>query len=391
MSGHLQAWERQGLIWKANLSPAQKLVLMAYDSFANSQGESCFPSYQTIATLTGYSKRTVITTVNELVKLKILGRKRRKNSDGSNTSNDYRIIYKSLQGLVNRLHPPSENISPPLVKLFHHPSENISPPSEIISPDLPSDLSIDQPNSERRTRARKNLDLNSETSTPSELPLKPAIMTLDDETHTTDNKTTLEGEIPTTEITSIIPCNHKSLGFPIEEKGSAAAQIFYTDGYTDITNLVNTYDRYRGQWRAIGTLPSPRIVEGMQAYRLRYKGSDSEFLEFFKKLMQVARVTGGKWFRGRLTPSQIFNPDRLPLAEFWDEANCLPEISEEGIAAIAAASPQEIQAAQLQQSPSELSRLRAEQERWDKNQQLIAATCGREWIPTPAPGHSERV
>jgi hypothetical protein len=129
----------------------------------------------------------------------------------------------------------------------------------------------------------------------------------------------------------------------------------------------------------------------MEAYRLRYQGSDSEFLKFFGKLMQVARVTGGKWFRGRLTPNQIFNPDRLPLTEFWDEAN-KTEISEEGIAAIAAASPQEIQAAQLrQQSPSDLSRLRAEQERWDRNQQLIAATTGREWIPTPAPGHSERV
>jgi len=275
------------------------------------------------------------------------------------------------------------------VKLFHPPSEIISPPSEIISPDLPSDLSIDHPNSERRKRARKNLDLNSDI--PSELPLKPTIGTLERETHTTDNQDTLEGEIPTAEITNIIPCNHKSLDFPIGEKNSANAQIFYTNGYTDITNLVNTYDRYRGQWKAIGTLPSPRIVEGMEAYRLRYQGSDSEFLKFFGKLMQVARVTGGKWFRGRLTPNQIFNPDRLPLTEFWDEAN-KTEISEEGIAAIAAASPQEIQAAQLrQQSPSDLSRLQGEQERWDRNQQLIAATTGREWIPTPAPGHSERV
>jgi GntR family transcriptional regulator len=101
----LQHWERQGLIWNAQLSPTQKFVLFAYESFASADSHECFPSYGTIAEKTGYQKRTVIDAVGELVSLGILSKESRFRPNGSQTSNNYRIIYRALMGMI-QMHPP---------------------------------------------------------------------------------------------------------------------------------------------------------------------------------------------------------------------------------------------------------------------------------------------
>ena len=119
-----------------------------------------------------------------------------------------------------------------------------------------------------------------------------------------------------------------------------------------ITRLVNIYDQNCGQWKHLGTLPSPQVIEGMNAYRQRFIGTDEDFYGFFTRLIATARATGGKWFQSKLTPNQIFNANRLPLLEFWETATNTA-LNAEQTTAIAGASRKDIEFAQFQQALEE--------------------------------------
>ena len=96
-------------------NPTRKLVLVKLADNANDEGE-CFPSYQYIADHCEVSRRSVISHIEELIKMGLVEKKSRKNQDGS-SSNLY-ILRFEKDGEKTSL--PSENGSLP-------PSENISP------------------------------------------------------------------------------------------------------------------------------------------------------------------------------------------------------------------------------------------------------------------------
>ena len=337
----LQAWERQGLIWKAKLSPAQKLILLAYDSFANSEGTSCFPSYGTIATLTGYSKRTVIATVNELVKLKILKRTRRKTCCGGNNSNDYTIVYKALRSLVIQDHHPSDPISLPSDPISPPPSDPISLPSDPISPDQIHGSShfSDLPSV---CEARKNLTTDNANS-PHTIEFEITDTLTDTEPvansfPVNSNQTGVEPEdldLPAVppQIFSAAPAvfspsPSETASISAEKQIQVSNDIQPVNGVlrgnfgaiVPLGKFLEVYNRSCGNWKPLSVAPAPAIVQGISAYRTRFVGTDDEFFKFFPLLIQAAQRSGG-WFKQKLSPSQVFNAERLPLLDVWDEAS----------------------------------------------------------------------
>jgi hypothetical protein len=61
MSVKVMAW-----IWDQDMPKNLKFVLLAYSDHAKHDGTSIFPAYQTIAEMTGYSRRQIITITQKL-------------------------------------------------------------------------------------------------------------------------------------------------------------------------------------------------------------------------------------------------------------------------------------------------------------------------------------
>lgn len=111
----------------------EKMVYVVLRSYANSQDDTAFPSYETIAKKASMSKRKAIDCVEKLVKLGLLIKEERKkvskNGKISPTSNLYTIRRPAevKQGVVNDMHHPSAPDAPPLVHDMHHPSAHGAP------------------------------------------------------------------------------------------------------------------------------------------------------------------------------------------------------------------------------------------------------------------------
>ena len=142
----LQFHERHKLIWDSNLTSTQKFILFAYDSYGDSQGESIYPSYNTIATKTSFTRRTVIETVHKLCELGIMGKLHRIKEGGGMTSNRYKIHFQKLAG-SDRNSPGSDRNSPG--------SDRNSPGSDPGSPDQSNYLSNDQSIDQKKRKAAK--------------------------------------------------------------------------------------------------------------------------------------------------------------------------------------------------------------------------------------------
>jgi len=76
--------------WQQALKPVPKLVLMALADAADDQG-ICWPSVATLASKVGVSTRTVRRVMHELISGKLLAAEQRYRSDGSCSSNRYRL------------------------------------------------------------------------------------------------------------------------------------------------------------------------------------------------------------------------------------------------------------------------------------------------------------
>ena len=76
--------------WHQALKPVPKLVLMALADAADDQG-ICWPSVATLASKVGVSTRTVRRVMQELISGKLLAAEQRYRSDGSCSSNRYRL------------------------------------------------------------------------------------------------------------------------------------------------------------------------------------------------------------------------------------------------------------------------------------------------------------
>jgi response regulator of citrate/malate metabolism len=76
--------------WQQALKPVPKLVLMALADAADDQG-ICWPSVATVAGKVGVSTRTVRRVMQALISGKLLAAEQRYRSDGSCSSNRYRL------------------------------------------------------------------------------------------------------------------------------------------------------------------------------------------------------------------------------------------------------------------------------------------------------------
>ena len=142
----LQFHERHKLIWDSNLTSTQKFILFAYDSYGDSQGESIYPSYNTIATKTSFTRRTVIETVHKLCELGIMGKLHRLKEGGGMTSNRYKIHFQKIAG-SDRNSLGSDPGSPG--------SDRNSLGSDPGSPDQSNYLSNDQSIDQKKRKAAK--------------------------------------------------------------------------------------------------------------------------------------------------------------------------------------------------------------------------------------------
>lgn len=75
-------WEMQGL------SPAEKLVALAYADHAGHDGEGIYPAVRTVARKTGYSRRTVQATTRRLVERGLL----EEVGQGPGGTNEWRLV-----------------------------------------------------------------------------------------------------------------------------------------------------------------------------------------------------------------------------------------------------------------------------------------------------------
>jgi hypothetical protein len=106
----------------AQLGPYGLAVYVALCRYANQDSE-CWPSYNTIATGTGMSRRQVIREVAKLEQFQILAVER-----NQHTSNVFILLDTSAQHA-----PPSDSQSPPPVTHSHPPSDSQSPKQSPIN------------------------------------------------------------------------------------------------------------------------------------------------------------------------------------------------------------------------------------------------------------------
>ena len=59
-------------VWKANLKPNHKFVLLAYADSANEDGTESWPSWDALVEMTGYSRSTIAGVTKELIDLGVL-------------------------------------------------------------------------------------------------------------------------------------------------------------------------------------------------------------------------------------------------------------------------------------------------------------------------------
>ncbi len=61
-------------IWKLELEPTDKLLLLALGDYSNDSGTEIYPGYDSLAEKTGLTKRTIITKIQKLIELGFLTR-----------------------------------------------------------------------------------------------------------------------------------------------------------------------------------------------------------------------------------------------------------------------------------------------------------------------------
>ena len=105
--------------WLIFLSPTQKLVLMSLADNADDEGV-CWPSIATIARKCSISERTAQRVVAELIRKGLLYSHARYKSDGSRTSNKYKLS----------LGAPHDKLSPPRVAIVAPPRHEHAVPHD---------------------------------------------------------------------------------------------------------------------------------------------------------------------------------------------------------------------------------------------------------------------
>jgi Helix-turn-helix domain len=97
----LKHYEREKLIWDSSYEPFTKLLLLALNSFVDANGE-CWPSIETLMTMTAMSRNSVIRKVKLLAEHGVIINAERFDSNGRQTSNKYRLEFEKLGRVPQR-------------------------------------------------------------------------------------------------------------------------------------------------------------------------------------------------------------------------------------------------------------------------------------------------
>lgn len=133
---------------KQGLKPSEKLLLLALSNYAD-DAMRCWPSHKTLASDTGLSQRTILTTFKRLEAAGLLTRTPRDRPDGSRGSD---IITLRLGGEM--IAPRGETIAPPVGKSFQGGGEMVSPLTTFEPSNEPSKALLSAEPSARRTKAK---------------------------------------------------------------------------------------------------------------------------------------------------------------------------------------------------------------------------------------------
>lgn len=85
-------------VWKLDLPPTEKFVLLAIADFSDDKKGIAWPSQSTIARKTGYSRQTVNRAINRLREKKMIASSRR-SAKGKSTSNENRITIATINDI----------------------------------------------------------------------------------------------------------------------------------------------------------------------------------------------------------------------------------------------------------------------------------------------------
>lgn len=92
------SWIAVREVWKLNLPPTEKFVLLAIADFSNDKKGIAWPSQNTIANKTGYSRQTVNRAIKRLCAKGVLVSSKQ-SAEGKSTSNVYRINIVALRDI----------------------------------------------------------------------------------------------------------------------------------------------------------------------------------------------------------------------------------------------------------------------------------------------------
>lgn len=104
------------------LRPSEKFVLVVLSNYTSKKSKKSWPSFATLAKLTGLSRGTVIRCVSGLCKKGLLEVEKRQRENGSSSSN----AYKVMQGGVSMIPPKFDHETTPVAPC-NYPSVIVTP------------------------------------------------------------------------------------------------------------------------------------------------------------------------------------------------------------------------------------------------------------------------
>lgn len=141
------AWDRN------DLSPGQKLVLLAIADHADDQGY-CYPGYEKLAAKCCMNRSTVVQHVQTLEAIELLNKMHRADSAGHRASNAYQLNFGNTKVEISNVGKTNVGFSEPRVGISNpEPSEE---PSEINKPNTRARACEDDPNFDRFWSAYPN-------------------------------------------------------------------------------------------------------------------------------------------------------------------------------------------------------------------------------------------
>lgn len=122
--------------WGNKLGPYGIAVYNALALHADADDQDAYPSYGTIARLTGMSKRQAMREIEKLEQSNIIRKMFKLDSSGQQTSNEYLLVNKAeWLPVSDSQSQASDSQSPPPVTHSHPPSDSQSPKQDSIKQD----------------------------------------------------------------------------------------------------------------------------------------------------------------------------------------------------------------------------------------------------------------